>query len=496
MNIGYAVVEHLNKNSNQIIFENGDYVLNGKQVRNNILSFAHKMKELGVTQDSFIAVKIGHNDIDIALTLNYAVCLIGCSWTRANVFIMNEYHDRITHVFYSTADYEDSRATLIDKSWYNSSTEFDFVDKTKPDDVWMVNYSSGTTGVPKTMNITYENYWHRLFDCDREVENADRLALLYHPTKSTAMYEVSNALFNNLPVMINFKYEDLDYERTIKLSGSQLQHIGFIGDKLPPAKPFKAVADPAGAALTPEKLKLFLSHFTMCTSPYGSTECGRTSHVLITDTERWDGSVGTVMPNTEVQIVDKDHNELPPNTEGIIRIKTPRAVSCYTNSEEATNRCFLDGWFYPLDLGYVTENGRLFITGRIDKSFLNIGGIKINAVEIEKAIMTLPIIDDCSVFKCEDYAVHKQLCAMVVINDYDRVKFLENIGKPNIDPTNEFFFQFLLAGAIKDVCLYHNNDMAKMPVNIYLVETITLNDNGKPSKNINSTELELYKKIG
>jgi acyl-CoA synthetase (AMP-forming)/AMP-acid ligase II len=138
----------------------------------------------------------------------------------------------------------------------------------------------------------------------------------------------------------------------------------------------------------------------------------------------------------------------------------------------------------------------LFITGRIDKSFLNIGGIKINAIDIEKSIMTLPIIDDCSVFKCEDFDVHQQLCTMIIINDYDRAEFLKEIDKASIDPTNEFFFNFLLAGAVKDVCLYHNNDMAKMPVNIYLVDKITQNDNGKPLKNISSAELSTYKKIG
>jgi hypothetical protein len=110
--------------------------------------------------------------------------------------------------------------------------------------------------------------------------------------------------------------------------------------------------------------------------------------------------------------------------------------------------------------------------------------------------MTLPIIDDCSVFKCEDFVVNEQLSAMIVINDYDRAKFLAEIDKPNIDPNNDFFFNFLLAGAVKDVCLYHNNDMAKMPVNIYLVDNITLNDNGKPLKNIPATELSTYKKIG
>ena len=495
MNVGYAVIEHLDKNPNQIVFEGDSRVVYGREYRDTIISFANKMKELGVTSNSFIAIKIGHNDIDIALALNYAICLIGCSWTRANAFIMNYYHDQITHIFYSTSEYEDPRATFIDQSWYDRSTVFNFVDQTKPDDVWMVNYSSGTTGIPKTMNITYQNYWHRLFDCDREVENADRLALLYHPTKSTAMYEVSNAVFNNLPVMLNFKYEDLDYERTTKLSGSQLQHVGFIEDRLAPIRQFKAIADPAGAALTPEKLKLFLSHFTMCTSPYGSTECGRTSHVLMTEPEQWDGSVGTVMKYTEIQVVDKNHNEMPPNAEGIIRIRTPRAVSCYTNSEEATSRCFYDGWFYPLDMGYITDDKRLYITGRIDKSFLNIGGIKVNAVDIENSIITLPIIDDCSVFKCEDFDVHQQLSAMVVINDYDKAKFLEEIGKSGFDSTNKFFFNFLLAGAIKDVCLLHSNDMAKMPANIYLVDTITLNDNGKPQKLISASELASYNKI-
>jgi acyl-CoA synthetase (AMP-forming)/AMP-acid ligase II len=61
-----------------------------------------------------------------------------------------------------------------------------------------------------------------------------------------------------------------------------------------------------------------------------------------------------------------------------------------------TRASFLDGYFRPGDLGYMGPDGNLYITGRIGRA-MNIGGVKVDPVEVERAVETLASVDSCHV---------------------------------------------------------------------------------------------------
>jgi acyl-coenzyme A synthetase/AMP-(fatty) acid ligase len=108
------------------------------------------------------------------------------------------------------------------------------------------------------------------------------------------------------------------------------------------------------------------------------------------------GRAGYVVPPASVEAVDERGTPMAADTEGIIRLRTPYMASGYVGQPEASAQFFRDGWFYPGDYGYVTQDGLLVITGRLETR-LNVGGDKINPERIEGVLMSFPGVADAAV---------------------------------------------------------------------------------------------------
>ena len=126
------------------------------------------------------------------------------------------------------------------------------------------------------------------------------------------------------------------------------------------------------------------------------------------------GSVGYPLPNTTVGIFKYDDvNEVTLDEElgygqiGEVCAQTPTMMKGYFKNEEATNeviRVHKDGnkWSHSGDLGYLDENGNLFITGRIKEMITRYDGFKIYPNAIEKIINQHPAVDSCKVVGIND----------------------------------------------------------------------------------------------
>ncbi len=79
-------------------------------------------------------------------------------------------------------------------------------------------------------------------------------------------------------------------------------------------------------------------------------------------------AVGRVYAGVDVQAVDAEDRPLPAGTEGILRIRSELCVDRYDDDPVASAQVFRDGWFYPGDLGAVSADGRLDVTGRVTRS--------------------------------------------------------------------------------------------------------------------------------
>jgi acyl-CoA synthetase (AMP-forming)/AMP-acid ligase II len=107
-------------------------------------------------------------------------------------------------------------------------------------------------------------------------------------------------------------------------------------------------------------------------------------------------SVGTVAYGSVVRIVDAEFNDVPAGTQGRICYRSPATASEYYNDPEESAKAFRDGWYCPGDLGYLNEDGFLFITGR-EKDLIIRGGINIYPNEIESILLTHPNISEAAV---------------------------------------------------------------------------------------------------
>ena len=119
---------------------------------------------------------------------------------------------------------------------------------------------------------------------------------------------------------------------------------------------------------------------------YGLTE---TSPVLMAENEKCIkyGSVGLPLPEVEVKIDEPNHEGI-----GEIVVKGPNVMLGYYEMPEETNAVLKDGWFYTGDLGYIDQDGFLFITGRKKN------GKNIYPEELEMLVNNLPYVAESMVF--------------------------------------------------------------------------------------------------
>ncbi len=106
------------------------------------------------------------------------------------------------------------------------------------------------------------------------------------------------------------------------------------------------------------------------------------------------GSVGKIVPGNEVQVVDLDTGlrVLPPGESGELRVRGPHMMTGYRNRPEETAQTIRDGFIYTGDIGYLDQDGFLFITDR-KKDVVFVKGFNVFPREVEEVIHTCPNVD-------------------------------------------------------------------------------------------------------
>ena len=100
--------------------------------------------------------------------------------------------------------------------------------------------------------------------------------------------------------------------------------------------------------------------------------------------------------HVQIRIVDEKGNEMPRNAIGEIKAKGPNVMQRYLNKPEATEAAIKNGWMHTGDMGYLNEDGYLFIVDRL-KDMIISGGENIYSAEVENVISKYPGIKACAV---------------------------------------------------------------------------------------------------
>jgi len=129
---------------------------------------------------------------------------------------------------------------------------------------------------------------------------------------------------------------------------------------------------------------------------YGLTE-GFLTILDRNDAGRKSGSVGVPPPFYEMRICDDAGEEVPPHTVGEIVGKGPILMPYYYKREDLTREAIRDGWLYTGDLGYVDEEGFLYLVDR-KKDMIISGGVNVYPKDIEEIIVQHPAVLEAAVF--------------------------------------------------------------------------------------------------
>jgi long-chain acyl-CoA synthetase len=129
---------------------------------------------------------------------------------------------------------------------------------------------------------------------------------------------------------------------------------------------------------------------------YAATEGGGT---LVSPAEwrKYPGTVGRPWPNSDIKIYDDEGGELPPNEPGTVYMKLGQADFEYHKDKEKTQKNRRGGYFTVGDIGYLNEEGYLFLCDRKADMIIS-GGVNIYPAEIEGVLLTHPKVADAAVF--------------------------------------------------------------------------------------------------
>ena len=296
--------------------------------------------------------------------------------------------------------YKDHSKVSTGHQWHEFINKFDAqLEDFKPNlkDVWTVIFTSGTTGDPKGVVLTYET----LFNTKKITEDGNPLKVDLSGKNRFISYMPLNHIFERVVIEhVAFRYGGtISFVESLETFGQNLndtQPTAFQGVpriyakfqekilmKMSQAKLDKVLKIPilswiikrklksalgmsktralvTGAAAMPlELLDWYKSIGIYITNGYGMTENCATCTNLNPYQPLGRGSVGRPTPGVDLKISEQ----------GEILMKGPFTLSCYYKNEEVTNETLKDGWLHTGDKGHVDDDGFLYITGRIKDMF-------------------------------------------------------------------------------------------------------------------------------
>jgi long-chain acyl-CoA synthetase len=146
---------------------------------------------------------------------------------------------------------------------------------------------------------------------------------------------------------------------------------------------------------------------------YAASELGLVTFISAEEALARPGSAGRAIPGTRLKILDEQGRELPPRTPGLVYARQPHYTDfTYNNNDEARRKLERDGLWTLGDVGWLDEEGYLYLSDRAVDMVIS-GGVNIYPAEIEAALITMPGVADCAVFGVPSAEFGESLAAAV-----------------------------------------------------------------------------------
>lgn len=321
------------------------------------------------------------------------------------------------------------RAVLVDHSWLEGSGLPIDLGRVTDEDASYCRFvlTSGTTGEPKAAAFAHGRmayramrhqtvFGHRYAECSRIMLDTGWstamafTTLVYVLSRGGTLALRGGSVSETLQALINYRVEAL-----VGSPGS-LANLVDLQNRKPQSIPQLDAIVSIGSNLTPALAEQVRSRLgANLISAYGSTEAGVVAAAPSTVVAKTAGAVGYITPDVEIDIIDEAGNKLELGQEGRIRIRSGAAPVGLIDRSQVLITFDPEGYF-PGDLGAVTPDGMLIVTGR-ETSIMNLGGDKISPEKIEMVIAGLPQVRDVGVFTVKSPLGIEQIAGAIVWRD-------------------------------------------------------------------------------
>jgi len=315
------------------------------------------------------------------------------------------------------------------------------------EDITILMYTSGTTGRPKGVPLRHSAFVSYVLENvdppSPDVEERNLLTVpLYHIAGIQAMLA---AIYGGRTLLLMSQFEVKEWLETI-------QRERATRAMLVPTMLKRVIDDPNfshydlsslqvityGAAPMPFEVirkAIQVMPWVRFINAFGQTETASTITTLGPEDHRIEGtpqeqekklkrlasSIGRPLPDVELRIIDEEGKTLPPFQAGEILARGPRIMTGYWQDESKTAQVMTsDGWLHTGDMGWMDEDGYIYLAGRADDMIIR-GGENISPEEVEKVLDTHPQVEESAVIGIQDAEWGQQPRAIVVLKKGEAV---------------------------------------------------------------------------
>lgn len=284
-------------------------------------------------------------------------------------------------------------------------------------------HTSGTSGIPKGAMLTYGNFLHSaMASAYRLGTMPDDLWLcclpLYHVGGLSIILRA--CLYGiGIDLMERFDLETINH----KLSTEPITLVSLVPTMLyrllehgTPEKWSKLrFVLLGGAAATQDLIDKANAAGVRVATTYGMTEAASQVATMLPDDLK-PGSVGKPLIFTQVRVVDENGADQATGEYGEVIVQSPTVMQGYYGNAEATARTLRDRWLHTGDIGYLDEDGDLFIVQRRTDLIVS-GGENVYPAEVEAVIRRHPAVKDVAVVGVADAEWGQRVAAVIVAQD-------------------------------------------------------------------------------
>jgi acyl-CoA synthetase (AMP-forming)/AMP-acid ligase II len=393
-----------------------------------IHSVGHRAVRIGIAPGQVVAIHVKDHIFHTALALGFmhigaATVSVGATLPpglRVDVII--------TDTPEAFGNGRSAKVVAVDLSWMSGKgvpVEERYVYRGNGNDVCRIALTSGSTGEAKAVGFTHNNQLARLarynhvfgnvfpqysrFFSDHGLGSSGGFRhLLYVLSRGGTMFFPGASPMDTLQTFELYKVQGL-----IASPGGLSGFLTFYDANSDFRCSFDIILS-AGSPL-PDLLSQRV-RARMCSNLifyYGTTETSTVASAPAHALTGVAGAVGYVTPDVSVQIVDDNGAVLPASQEGSVRVRTPVNVHGYLEDLAQNGAAFRDGYFDTGDIGYLTGEKMLVITGR-KKEVLNLGGDKVSPRTIEDTLTRFYGIREAAAFTVPNELGIDEVWALIV----------------------------------------------------------------------------------